>query len=1371
MANNYGDHNLYAKNPQVVSEIDLGTDLDLSQLTQNGGPIVGKTDADVTNGMYTGGTTGNFHNTGLKNYELALGTGRGSTSKFNGVARTLVINGNGHTLNMGKWFISLWDPNYDGGKAWNIILKNIKLITSDTTNGFGPFHFYVSADNGKKSSITFDNVTANVTNASLVEHNNNAANVNVTIKNSNITGSGKNVIDSALGVNVENTQVQVTNGNFIDNAEDNITISGDDNNATITGGSYINQAKGTTTIDGLKSVTIKNGALIKKATGNVNITNAKSVTSNSGVIINTTKDLTIAGQNSWDNTLAGSSTSDNAVNANNVTIADDAVLRLNVTNPTVSAKPENDNTYGNNAFYIGSSNSSKGTLESPTDNGNFTVGKNAQVTFNDKLVTLDKDGNIVTDQRADGVVHNLRFMYNVNAQGGNVIFEEGANVKLYMGKGHSVAIHGGNLLIDKNANVDINTLQDNNNVNSGLAVVGGGSATRTHNGFHWGVIALDVLDTSIGDIHVLTPKTNEAIINGSLKIVRGKAGEDINTVSPLISIGSGSSNEKAIYSLTVGNGGTLDLQDSASTAYDQNAYNKAMNWIGTKDKVYAVGLIGMWGTGSTDTITFNSPKYINLQRRGSQIGNAIRLEGNKNNIVVQTSDAKGLPLAQWNDQNQTDTPDEACRIQQMKTQSAGGTNYSNFLPSGATAGDKGGQYFDVSGFLKSKYFGTPMDKSNATVVMAPFIGDYKFVNGSYQGLSMSGVQGVGLMQLTNDFSWWAPRRISLGNNGSVTIQKYVDYEPIVQTIHKTVSDTVAGLTTKDLQDGINYLKGSNNTIAQDHKTLLSDSSYIDWTNSSWGLDWSKTDFTEDGHLRSNPTADLTTAQNNIYNILKKISQVQPSQTSDGHFKVFTNTDDSFNGRVATIVYKDSSNAHPSVDFVLIPIDVRDLKQAEIYRAKYFPTIGYTVGPDNNNKNVISSVDKLNHGLNAAIHFYQKSDLSKTVKVLTGVTYTKYNESYGRFQSGWKYASLNEDGSITYLPGLNSAISGEYYLPVTIKFSDGSTSLVLEKLDLQLIQASEMADSHDVTISGAYSGSFKKGDTLDNDKLSLTITADNNVKKTLKGKDDLRDLVATVGDNNQINLKFGPKFAFYNGMFGPNNNKDSVVATVQAEPATTSLAINPRMLFASLFVVKPNGQIFMSRNLPIGEAENSKNPTVPGQPGKTTTDDHSGSSTPTHSDPAKSTDNHGQHSAGEDINVTPSKGTSTGTKSTHDGSTATKPTESNPTRDDSTAVTKPTETKPVVQQHSTVTEPVADDEVASELVAASDLVAQQTTPVTLSNHETIAVAKQQDSKDDQQDTAAHDALPQTGNHDSALAGLGLASFMTMFGLIGKRHRQD
>ncbi len=89
----------------------------------------------------------------------------------------------------------------------------------------------------------------------------------------------------------------------------------------------------------------------------------------------------------------------------------------------------------------------------------------------------------------------------------------------------------------------------------------------------------------------------------------------------------------------------------------------------------------------------------------------------------------------------------------------------------------------------------------------------------------------------------------------------------------------------------------------------------------------------------------------------------------------------------------------------------------------------------------------------------------------------------------------------------------------------------------------------------------------------------------------------------------------------------------------------------------------------------------------------------------------------------------------------------------------------------MTEPVTDDGEVSDLTVASDPVAQQTTSVSLSNHETGAVAKQQDSGNAQQNTAAHHALPQTGNHDSAIAGLGLAGIMTMFGLLGKRHRQD
>lgn len=137
---------------------------------------------------------------------------------------------------------------------------------------------------------------------------------------------------------------------------------------------------------------------------------------------------------------------------------------------------------------------------------------------------------------------------------------------------------------------------------------------------------------------------------------------------------------------------------------------------------------------------------------------------------------------------------------------------------------------------------------------------------------------------------------------------------------------------------------------------------------------------------------------------------------------------------------------------------------------------------------------------------------------------------------------------------------------------------------------------------------------------------------------------------------------------------------------------------------------------------------------------------------------------------PSKEMPTDTQPMQNDSTVAQPTKSNPTHADST-FTKSTETKPLTHDDLTVTEPVSDDGEVSDLAVDHDSSVQQSTPVTLVNHETVAATKQQDSKDDQKSAADHHALPQTGNHASAIAGLGLAGVMTMFGLLGKRHRQD
>lgn len=90
-----------------VSEISFDQDVDMSTLQEHG--LIGfrSEDSDIKGGLYTGGNGGYFNNTGLGKYELGAGqVAAGNPSQFNGIARKLVINGNGHTLNMGKWFIS-----------------------------------------------------------------------------------------------------------------------------------------------------------------------------------------------------------------------------------------------------------------------------------------------------------------------------------------------------------------------------------------------------------------------------------------------------------------------------------------------------------------------------------------------------------------------------------------------------------------------------------------------------------------------------------------------------------------------------------------------------------------------------------------------------------------------------------------------------------------------------------------------------------------------------------------------------------------------------------------------------------------------------------------------------------------------------------------------------------------------------------------------------------------------------------------------------------------------------------------------------------------------------------------------------------------
>ena len=770
-----------------VKTIKLDKDLDFNPLTFDS--------SDVEGGLYSGGFPRNAFDWVAKHklqwYEL-------STTSKDGVARDLTIDGQGHTMDMGKWFISLNDSDYKDNQTWNLTIKDVKLNTESTHKGSAPFHFNVSADNGKKSTITYDGVTANLQESPLVDNVLGSSAVNTVVKNSNITVTGTSAIQQAVNVNIEDStlnvknsgnaveqaanvdvkdsNITVDNGSFIVKADGPINVKGTNNAFKVTSGSFINEAGSTVNIEGITEGTITDGSLVKTATADVALNNLNNLSVTNGTLVNTTADLSIAGVNNMTATLP--SADDDAFIAKNVNIADNSKNTLHVTIPSMTSTSGQQKGPDHDVFKLGTES------DQTASQGNFTMGQNSSMIFNKGI-----------DQKTEG--HNLRFLYSQNIFA-NVILNEGANLDLTMGTGHSSGIYSGDIDIKKNATLNINTRQDNNK-----RYTKDEALAYTNDFFHYGPIV-------IGDSgYPVNPyeHTFTLTVDGTLRVVRGNEGEDISGVAPMISFGGRSRNPKQTFIVNVNEGSTLDLQDSSSTKYDFDKLihtsANGLDWIDSDYRnVNFAGLITMFGVDSKNRITFNNPAYVNLQRRGSEYGSMFRTEGTDNELVINAKDAgvAGTPLAIWMKDNLTDTPTEAWRIESMRNQMNGGDFYANFLPAGSAPG-------------LNHNFGSRFNQSNGSVTMAPFEGKYSYENGSYTGKSMAGVHGVGLAQLTNDFNWWSPRRITLGETDSVKFKDNTKYSIETQTITKTTSDKVADLNTQDLQNGINDILNTDNTVA------------------------------------------------------------------------------------------------------------------------------------------------------------------------------------------------------------------------------------------------------------------------------------------------------------------------------------------------------------------------------------------------------------------------------------------------------------------------------------------------------------------------------------------------------------------------------
>ena len=576
-------------------------------------------------------------NTSLLSGELSANSSNPFNSTYKDIARTLTINGQNHTLDLGNNYIAFYNQNVNSS-FWNLTLKNMTLKANDNA-GYSPFYFQNMGTNQQKnSSITFDNVNANLSKTQL--------------------------------------------------------FYGEDTPVILAGNTTIKDDLGKTGLGSL-GAGYYNGIVCRSLT----VTPDANVT----MTVNTPD------------------------------------YAMNLWKPTPGAYVEENN----NAVWLNS------------DDGNITIGKNAKFTIN----------SITQDMR--GLASR--------AAGSTMKVEDGAQVVMNLANGHSTAIFAGNLDVGKNASIDITTMQDNNSEAASLPIAG---ATVVNSPLNWtnGVLNANgyhYAPISIGSFTFLQPLTHEThAINmeqgSTIRIYRGKA----NTITPLISFGSGSSNSNKTYTMTVGKGATLDLQDGAYgtvrayTSYTMGLANSFPHAVegplnSQPASFYPCGLITMFGVNGVNSLTFNSPKYVNLQRTDTtKTGSLIRLEGGTNEVNVNGSSIDSIPTSAYDvKQTMLGKDSQTWQISNLTTYNGIGNTGLAFMPAGKKQ----------NSVLSTNAETYTMGMSNGKVLMSPTqsgLNTYQYNNGVIdQGApTQTGGNYVqskdNLKSFLDNFNWWTPAQIS-----------------------------------------------------------------------------------------------------------------------------------------------------------------------------------------------------------------------------------------------------------------------------------------------------------------------------------------------------------------------------------------------------------------------------------------------------------------------------------------------------------------------------------------------------------------------------------------------------------------------------------
>ncbi|MBD8087576.1 YSIRK-type signal peptide-containing protein [Limosilactobacillus sp. c11Ua_112_M] len=652
----------------------------------------------------------------------------------------------------------------------------------------------------------------------------------------------------------------------------------------------------------------------------------------------------------------------NTVNVNGSTFTVDG--GSNVINGTATVNFTGDNAITLTNMVMGGSNINTASANAVYSN---------KVNFNSGTTTFNVDGNIAnksssainqnnwmvraSSQDADTVVINQGATVNLNSKSANMrgiwagrqsaagqpsygSLVVNGNLNANMANGHSTAIFAQNLEIGTGADVTIHTKQDNQADGTENDPV---NQNTNSNSTHQAPITI-FLGPNSSVSGPVSAQEGHIINNGNLTVIRDNTNK---TLVPLISFGQGLGTNMTLKFVN-GEGSTLDLQDNSGTYL-----------YGTEPSAPFSGLITMWGTSANDIIQFDDPKYINLQRTGETRGTLIRLEAVDNKTTIKGS----TPVAQWDQGNKTATPNYAWYVDLVQTQSQWGNNSGTFLGKNQTP-----NHVVAHNGVQTLY------NSNATVKMAANQGDQEY-NKDHVNTTEAAMQ---LNSFLNNFNYWRPQRIAMGSKLTPSINDADKYQPEVQTINGTTTQTLNDLNAKD---GIKDLIGPNNETIANFDNIISK---VSWYNSA-------TDQAEWNKLMIQPTESKNSADQTPY--------AQP-QNPTGDLKTADKS------AWAKVTYKDGT-----VDFVNIPLNITE-PMAGIYTPSYKPVT-------------------VEQGQSATDNPTFTDQSGKDTTAPTGTTFTT-----GTDTPAWATVDPST-GTVTVKPGTD-VTPGAYNVPVTVTYPDKST---------------------------------------------------------------------------------------------------------------------------------------------------------------------------------------------------------------------------------------------------------------------------------------------------------------------------------------------